>query len=53
MPPYNIHTKFPDDKSYRSKEDWDFGKIDTIKLRGIEYLKDPTYRISSFQDARK
>ena len=50
---YNIHTKFPNDQAYRLKEDWDFGKIDTIKLRGIEYRKDPSFHITPFQDACK
>jgi hypothetical protein len=50
---YNIHTKFPNDKGYKLKEDWDFGMIDTVQLRGIEYHKDPSYNIISFEDACK
>ena len=50
---YNIHTKFPNDKGYRSKEDWDFGIVDTVKLRGIEYHKDSGHNITSFEDACK
>jgi hypothetical protein len=50
---YNLHTKFPNDKGYRSKEDWDFGIVDTVKLLGIAYHKDPGHNITSFEDACK
>jgi hypothetical protein len=45
---YNLATKFPNDRGYLLKEDWDFGPVDTGALRRRLYAKDPSIASESY-----
>ena len=48
---YNIATKFPNDRGYLLRGDWDFGPVDLSKWSRQIYVKDPTGECSSFDSA--
>ena len=48
---YNIATKFPDDRGYLLRKNWDFGPVDISKWGTPIYAKDPTVECSSFDSA--
>ena len=47
---YNIATKFPNDRGYLLRGDWDFGPVDLSKWSRQIYVKD-TWECSSFDSA--
>ncbi|MFK5921247.1 MAG: hypothetical protein QM496_03655 [Verrucomicrobiota bacterium] len=48
---YNIATKFPNDRGYLLREDWDFGPIDLKTSKAHIGAKDPTVKNGSFDEA--
>ena len=49
---YNIATKFPNNRGYLLRRDWDFGPVDGTVFNGARvYAKDPAWACESFDDA--
>ena len=48
---YNIASKYPNDRGYLLRKDWDFGEVQTTQLPPKSFAKDPTFDCSSFDDA--
>lgn len=48
---YNIATKYPNDRGYLLRKDWDFGVIEPTRLPPKSFAKDPTSDCNSFEDA--
>ena len=50
---YNIASKYPNDRGYLLRKDWDFGEIQPTRLPSKSFAKDPTFDCSSFDEATK
>lgn len=50
---YNIASKYPNNRDYLLREDWDFGEVKPSRLRPNSFAKDPTFDCSSFDEATK
>jgi len=48
---YNIATKYPNDRGYLLRKDWDLGEVEETNLPHKCYAKDPTADYSSFDAA--
>ena len=48
---YNLASKYPDDRGYLLRRDWDFGTVDLTLLKRPIYAKDPTFPSDSFDAA--
>jgi hypothetical protein len=50
---YNIASKYPNDRGYLLRKDWDFGEVQPTQLPPKSFAKDPTFDCSSFDDATR
>ena len=48
---YNLASKYPNQRGYLLRRDWDFGAVDVSLLKGRIYAKDPSYDCESFDAA--
>lgn len=48
---YNIASKYPNDRGYLLRKDWDFGEVEPTQLPSKSFAKDPTCECSSFDEA--
>ncbi len=48
---YNIASKYPNDRGFLLRKDWDFGKVHPTRLPPKSFAKDPTFNCSSFTEA--
>ena len=49
---YNIASKFPNDRGYLLRSDWDFGPVNVERF-GYGFAKDPGFECESFDAATK
>jgi hypothetical protein len=48
---YNLASKYPNDRGYLLRRDWDFGPVDLGVLKRRIYAKDPNFPSESFDSA--
>lgn len=48
---YNLASKFPNQRGYLLRHDWDFGQVDAAVVERRVYAKDPNYPSETFDAA--